>query len=133
MIGDEGAEGIVLGEGPDGEAYAAFQAYLAALGRRGVILAVASKNDLEAAAREPFERNLDMRLRLEDFAVFVADWRPKSEQVAEIAQTLGIGLDAILFADDNPAECAEVAAALPEVDTVCLDVPPSERVRRLAA
>jgi FkbH-like protein len=132
VVGDDGADGIVLGEGPDGEAYTAFQEYLAALGQRGLILAVASKND-PAAAREPFEGNPDMRLSLEDFAVFVADWRPKSEQLAEIAQRLGIGLDAILFADDNPAECAEVAAALPEVDTVCLDVPPSERVRRLAA
>lgn len=132
VIGDDGLDGIVVGEGPDGEAYAAFQEYVAALGRRGLILAVASKNDL-AAAQEPFESNPTMRLKLSDFAVFVADWRPKSEQLAEIAETLGIGLDAIVFADDNPAECAEVAAALPEITTVTLDVPPSERVRRLAA
>jgi FkbH-like protein len=73
-----------------------------------------------------------MRLKLEDFAVFVADWRRKPEQVAEIADTLGLGLDTLVFADDNPAECAEVASALPEVSTVCLDVPASERVRLLA-
>ncbi len=132
VIGDDGLGGIVVGEGPEGEAYSAFQDYVAALGRRGLILAVASKNDLEAA-QEPFESNPAMRLKLGDFAAFVADWRPKSEQLAEIARTLGIGLDAIVFADDNPAECAEVAAALPEITTVTLDVPPSERVRRLAA
>jgi FkbH-like protein len=105
---------------------------VAALGRRGLILAVASKNDLEAA-QEPFESNPAMRLKLSDFAMFVADWRPKSEQLTEIAQTLGIGLDAIVFADDNPAECAEVTAALPEVSSICLDLAPSERVRILAA
>ncbi len=132
VVGDEGPDGIVIGEGPDGEAYADFQTYLAALGRRGLILAVASKNDA-AAAREPFERNGAMRLTLGDFAAFVADWRPKSEQVAEIIDTLGLGADSIVFADDNPAECAEVASALPAVTTICLDGPPSERVRRLAA
>ena len=74
-----------------------------------------------------------MRLGLDDFAAFVADWRPKSEQLAEIAQTLGLGLDALVFVDDNPAECAEVAAALPEVDTILLDVPPSEFVRKVSS
>src|SRR5450755_867297 len=124
--------GIVIGEGPDGEAYAAFQDYLSALRRRGIILAVASKNDLEGA-RLPFERNPAMRLKLDDFAAFVADWRRKPEQLTEIAQALGLGLDSLVFADDNPAECAEVAAALPQVSVVPLDVPPSELVRALAA
>lgn len=132
VVGDEGPTGIVIGEGPEGEGYAAFQDYLAALAQRGVILAVASKNDLEAA-REPFARNPAMRLGLADFAAFVADWRPKSEQIAEIARTLGLGLDALVFADDNPAECAEVAGALPAVSTICLDMPVPDRVRRLDA
>ena len=132
IVGEDGADGIVLGEGPDGEAYAAFQDYVAALGRRGVILAVASKNDRDAA-REPFGAHRGMRLSIGEFAVFIADWRPKSQQLAEIAASLGLGLDAIVFADDNPAECAEVAAALPEVTTICLDLPPSERVRLLDA
>ncbi|MDQ6606647.1 MAG: HAD-IIIC family phosphatase [Actinomycetota bacterium] len=132
IVGEDGADGVVIGEGPDGEAYAAFQEYLRALLQRGVILAVASKNDLEAA-RAPFVANPAMRLGLDDFSMFVADWRPKSEQVSEIAETLGLGLDSIVFVDDNPAECAEVGAALPEITTVCLDLPPSERVRRLAS
>jgi FkbH-like protein len=132
IVGEDGPDGIVIGEGPDGEAYAAFQEYVKALRSRGVILAVASKNDLEAA-RRPFADLPEMRLKLDDFAVFVADWRRKPEQITEIADTLGIGLESIVFADDNPAECAEVAAALPDVWTVSLDVPPSERVRTLAA
>jgi FkbH-like protein len=132
IIGEDGLDGIVIGEGPDGEAYAAFQEYVSALRRRGIVLAVASKNDLEDA-RQPFADKPGMRLKLDDFAMFVADWRRKPEQIAEIGDTLGLGLDAIVFADDNPAECAEVAAALPDVWTVCLDVPPSERVRTLAA
>lgn len=132
VVGELGADGVAVGEGPDGEAYAAFQEYLAALVRRGVILAVASKNDLQAA-REPFDTNPRMRLSFDDFSAFVADWRPKSEQLAEIAEMLGLGLDSIVFVDDNPAECGEVAAALPAVTTVCLDVPPSELVRILAS
>jgi FkbH-like protein len=132
VVGDDGVEAIVFAEGPEGEAYAAFQEYVSALHRRGLVLAVASKNDREAA-REPFERRPGMRLKLDDFAMFVADWRRKPEQISEIASALELGLDAIVFADDNPAECAEVAAALPEVSVVCLDGPPSERVRALAA
>jgi FkbH-like protein len=132
VLGEDGLEGIVVGEGPDGEAYVAFQEYVAALGRRGVVLAVASKNDREDA-RRPFLEKPGMRVKLEDFAMFVADWRRKPQQIVEIADALGLGLDALVFADDNPAECAEVAAALPEVSTVCLDVPACERVRMLAA
>jgi FkbH-like protein len=132
VLGEDGLDGIVIGEGPDGEAYTAFQEYASALRARGIVLAVASKNDLEDARRAFIDRP-EMRLKVEDFAVFVADWRRKPEQIAEIADTLGLGLDAIVFADDNPAECAEVAAALPEVSTICLDMAPSERVRTLAA
>ncbi|MCA1682480.1 MAG: HAD-IIIC family phosphatase [Actinobacteria bacterium] len=132
VVGDDGPDRIVVGEGPEGDAYAAFQEYLLDLNRSGLILAVASKNDLDAA-QEPFRSNPAMRLRLEHFAAFVADWRPKSVQLEEIADRLGLGLDSLVFADDNPAECAEVAMALPTVTTIRLDVPPSERVRALAA
>jgi FkbH-like protein len=132
IVAEEGADGIVVGEGPDGEAYAAFQEYLRALKERGVVLAVASKNDADTA-REPFELNPKMRLGLADFAVFVADWRRKPEQVAEIAERLGLGFDALVFVDDNPAECSEVAAALPAVDTISLDGSPSEFIRTLAS
>jgi FkbH-like protein len=132
IVAEEGPGGIAIGEGPEGEAHAAFQSYLKGLARRGVLLAVASKNDL-AAAREPFEANPRMRLGLGDFAAFVADWRRKPEQIEEIAGTLGLPLGSFVFADDNPAECAEVAAALPEVDTIALTGSPSGFVGALAA
>lgn len=132
IVGEEGPLGVTVGTGPDGEAFAAFQQYLHDLTRRGLLLAVASKNDA-AAARSPFLENPAMRLKLEDFAAFVADWRRKPEQLVEIAKALDLGLDSLVFADDNPAECAEVAAALPAVDTLRLDVPSSELVRTLSA
>ncbi len=132
VVGEDGLDGITIGEGPEGEAYTAFQDFVAALRSRGIVLAVASKNDLQAA-RQPFAQKRGMRLSLDDFAVFIADWRRKPEQIAEIAETLGIGLDTIVFVDDNPAECAEVAGALAEVETICLDMAPAERVRALAA
>jgi len=130
IVGEDGLHGIEIGEGPAGEAYAAFQGYVKALAQRGVVLAVASKND-RASAEEPFRQLPAMRLKLDDFAIFVADWRPKSEQIAEISETLGLGLDALVFVDDNPAECAEVDGALPDVTTICLDGHVSERVRTL--
>jgi FkbH-like protein len=74
-----------------------------------------------------------MELGIADFAAFVADWRRKPEQIAEIADSLGLGLDSLVFVDDNPAEIAEVNAALPLVDTISLDVPPSEFVRTIAS
>jgi FkbH-like protein len=131
VVGEDGVDGIQVGTGPEGEAFSAFQDYVGALRRRGVVLAVASKNDL-ATAQEPFRRRKGMRLGLDDFAAFVADWRRKPEQIAEIAERLGLGLEHLVFADDNPAECAEVAAALPEVTVVRLDVAPSELVRTLS-
>jgi FkbH-like protein len=132
VAAEEGPTGVDVGDGPTGEAYAAFQEYLRSLRGRGLLLAVASHNDPDVA-QEPFEQNRGMRLRLDDFAAFVADWRRKPEQVAEIAERLGLPLESLVFADDDAAECAEVAAALPDVDTIRLDVPPSERVRALAA
>jgi len=115
VIGDEGLEGIELGSGSAlGEAYQAFQTYLKRLKERGVILAVSSKND-ERNARLPFERHPEMRLRLEDMSCFVSHWNDKATQLKQIAQTLNIGLDAIVFFDDNPVERAFIREALPMV------------------
>jgi len=115
VIGDDGVEGIELGEGSAlGEAYKAVQQYARALKNRGVLLAVASKNEVEAA-RLPFLSHPESVLSLEDFAAFKANWDPKSDNLRAIAQELDLGLDAFVFLDDNPAERAEVASALPEV------------------
>lgn len=132
VIGDDGLEGIVLGQGsPLGEAFVAFQSYARELSRRGVILAVCSKND-EANALEPFERHPDMVLKRSDIASFVANWTDKATNIRAIAQELNIGLDAIVFADDNPFERSLVRQELPMVGVPELSDEPSSYPRTLA-
>jgi FkbH-like protein len=115
VIGDDGLEGIALGQGsPLGEAYTAFQDYARELSRRGVILVVCSKND-EANALEPFEKHPDMVLKRGDIASFVANWQNKADNLRAIAQELNIGLDALCFIDDNPFERNLVRQELPMV------------------
>lgn len=114
IIGDDGLEKLLLGrEHPVGEAFLDFQRYVKALQRRGVMLAVCSKNDVENA-KEGFSHP-DSILKLEDFSVFKANWNPKPDNIREIAAELNIGLDSMVFVDDNPAERTLVAEALPEV------------------
>lgn len=115
IIGDDGLEGIALGAGSaEGEAYRAIQAYALALKARGIILAVCSKNE-EDAARLPFREHPEMLLRETDIAVFVANWTDKATNLSAIAKTLNIGIDALTFLDDNPAERARVRQMLPQV------------------
>ena len=115
VIGDDGLEGIALGQGcPLGEAYTAFQEYVRELSRRGVILAVCSKND-EANALEPFDKHPDMVLKRGDIASFVANWSNKADNIRAIAQELNIGLDSLCFIDDNPFERDLVRQELPMV------------------
>ena len=114
VIGDDGLQDLILGKDhPVGEAFLDFQRYVKGLQRRGVILAVCSKNDVDNA-KEGFSHP-DSVLKLEDFSAFKANWNPKPENIREIAAELNIGLDSIVFVDDNPAERAFVAEQLPEV------------------
>jgi FkbH-like protein len=92
---------------------------------------VVSKNNA-ADAREPFEKHPDMRLRLGDIACFSAGWDAKPDSVRAVARELGIGLDALLFVDDNPAERHAVRAALPDVDVLVLPEDPAYYVRALS-
>jgi FkbH-like protein len=115
VVGDDGVEGIVLGHGSAlGEAYVAFQEYARELSRRGVILAVCSKND-EANALAPFERHPEMVLKRADIASFVANWSDKPNNIRAIARELNIGLDSLVFIDDNPFERDLVRRELPMV------------------
>jgi FkbH-like protein len=114
VIGDDGVQNLILGrDHPVGEAFVDFQQYVKDLQRRGVILAACSKNDVENA-REGFSHP-DSILKVEDFSAFKANWSPKPENIREIATELNIGLDSVVFVDDNPAERALVAGQLPEV------------------
>lgn len=115
VVGDEGPEGIVIGHGSAaGEAFAAFQNFALAMRKRGVLLAVCSKND-EHNARAAFEQNADMVLRLSDFSAFVANWNDKAGNLRHIAAQLNIGLDALVFVDDNPFERELIRRELPQV------------------
>ncbi|MEN2976676.1 HAD-IIIC family phosphatase (plasmid) [Tistrella bauzanensis] len=115
VIGDDGPEAVVLGQGdPVGEAFLSVQRMALDLRRRGVVLAVSSKND-EHVARGMFRDHPDMLLRESDIAVFVADWRDKATQIEDIAARLGWGVDALVLLDDNPAERRQVREALPQV------------------
>ncbi len=131
VIGEDGLAGIKLGDGVDGEAFVAFQEYVLKLKGKGVILAVLSKNN-EADAREPFEKHPEMRLKLDDIAMFVANWQPKQDQIGTIAKTLNIGLDSIVFVDDNPVEREAVRQFLPEVDVIPLPPDPTGYMRALS-
>jgi FkbH-like protein len=115
VIGDDGIDGLKLGQGnPTGEAFLAFQRYAAMLGKRGIILAVCSKNDL-AVAEAAFTGHPEMALRRADIACFVANWNDKASNLRHIAKTLNIGLDSLVFVDDNPAERDIIRRELPEV------------------
>jgi len=115
VIGDDGAEGIVLGQGSsEGEAFIAFQEYAQRLSERGIILAVCSKND-EKIALTPFASHPDMVLKRSSFAAFVANWTDKATNLRAIAAEINIGLDALVFADDNPFERNLVRRELPMV------------------
>ena len=121
VAAEEGTLGITLDPNDaKGEAFRAFQSYCKSLKERGIILAVASKND-ENIAKAPFNENPNMLLHLDDIAVFKANWNDKATNIREIAVTLNIGIDSIVFFDDNPAEREIISKLLPEV--LVVDVP----------
>lgn len=133
VIGDDGVDGIAIGQGSArGEAFLAIQQMALTLRQRGIILAVCSKND-EAVALVPFRDHPDMVLRDEHIAVFVANWGDKATNLRAIAAALNIGLDALVFLDDNPVERAQVRLELPMVAVPEVGDDPALYPRVLAA
>ncbi|MBF0478528.1 MAG: HAD family hydrolase [Candidatus Omnitrophica bacterium] len=130
VIGDDGINGIILANGSAGEAFVDFQKYLLGLKERGIILAVCSKNE-EENAQEPFIKHPEMILKLSDIAVFMANWNNKADNIKKIADMLNIGLDSIVFIDDNPAERDLVKEYLPLVTVVDLPEDPVDFIRAL--
>ena len=131
VIGEDGLNGIQLGGSAVGESFSAFQRYLKSLSQRGILLAACSKNN-EEDARRPFREHPEMVLRESDFACFAADWRPKHENIRDIARTINIGTDALVFVDDNPVERATVRRNLPDVEVVEMPAEPARYVSALA-
>jgi FkbH-like protein len=125
VVGDVGVQGIAIGsETSEGEAFAALQLYARDLAARGVILAVCSKNT-EESAREPFRKHSGMVLREHDIACFVANFEDKATNLRAIARALNVGLDSLVFVDDNPVERAWVMRELPEVAVIDLPKDPA--------
>lgn len=130
IIGDDGLEKIQIGSLGIGKAFTEFQYWVKALQKRGVILAVCSKND-EDKAKEPFEKHPDMVLKMEDIAVFVANWDNKADNIRKIQSILNIGFDSMVFLDDNPFERNLVRGNLPDVCVPELPEDPAEYLEYL--
>lgn len=130
VVGELGPNGIAVGGTTEGEAFLAFQKHVKRLKESGILLAACSKNN-DADAREPFEKNEMMVLRLGDFAAFHASWDPKPARIRQIAKELNLGLDSFVFFDDNPAEREHVRAELPEVIVPEVPIEPALYIRTL--
>ena len=133
VIGDDGLEGIKIAQGDaQGEAHLAVQRLALDLRQRGIILAVSSKNT-DSVAREPFEKHPEMLLKLDHIAVFQANWNDKASNIRAIAEELVLGLDALVFLDDNPVERDLVRKLLPQVAVPELPEDPAGYARTLSA
>ena len=115
IVGEDGSSGLVLGgHDPSGEALVDFQRELKSLTKRGVILAIVSKNE-ESIALDAIEHHPEMILRLDDFAGWRINWRDKAENIVELVNELQLQLGATVFIDDSPMERDRVRKALPDV------------------
>lgn len=115
VVGDDGWENIQVGHGLGiGKAFSEFQQWVKKLKNRGIIVCVCSKND-EDKAKEPFEKNPEMVLKLEDISVFIANWENKADNIRTIQSILNIGFDSMVFLDDNPFERNMVRENVPGV------------------
>jgi FkbH-like protein len=130
VLGEDGVAGVQLGAVYPGSAYVAFQREILNLQKRGVLLAIASKNNA-ADVEEIFASHSSMLLKKEHFASLQIHWEQKVESLCKIAQQLNIGLEHMVFVDDNPAECAEMIRVLPIVTTIQLPKQPEYFVRAL--
>lgn len=131
VLGDDGLEGIGLGDLDDGDAFRLFQLFLRDLSRRGIILAVCSKNN-DSIARQVFREHPGMVLKEEDIAVFLANWDDKATNIRRIQETLNIGFDSMVFLDDNPFERNLVRELVPGVIVPELPDDPGQYVRTLS-
>lgn len=132
VIGDDGLDGIQLGKSKIGKAFRDFQKWIKLLKNRGIILCVNSKNN-EEIAMEPFLEHEEMILKLDDIAVFVANWDNKADNIRYIQNVLNIGFDSMLFIDDNPSERDQVQMELPDVLVPDMPDDPTEYLHYLTS
>jgi FkbH-like protein len=130
VLGDDGPAGIQLGGAYPGNCYADLQRAAAALRRQGVLLALCSKND-PALVDEVLESHPEIVLRAEDLVARAVNWGRKDHNIRQIAESLNLGLDSIVFVDDSRFECELVRSELPEVEVVHLDGDPADHLPAL--
>ena len=131
VVGDLGYDGVLLDPNDaEGEAYLAFQRYIVELKNRGIIISICSKND-EVNAKEPFEKNENMVLKLSDISAFYANWDDKATNIKRISNELNIGTDSMVFFDDNPTERELINEFLPEVKVINVPEDPALYTRAL--
>jgi FkbH-like protein len=123
VIGEDGMTGIRLGTEYPGAAFQAVQRALIDLHRRGILLAICSKNNQDDAL-EAIEKHPGMLLKPAQFAASRINWTDKPQNLREIAKELSIGIDALAFLDDNPIERQQVRNQLPEVFVIDLPADP---------
>ncbi len=125
VLGESGIHGVKVGHGDgESEAFYDFQCRIRALKDRGILLGVCSKNNL-SDVEEMFAARGDMPLQLKDFSALEVSWDMKNEGLSRIADKLNIGLDSLVFIDDNPAECELISQMLPQVEILLLPSDPS--------
>lgn len=124
VVGEKGPHGITLANTSPGSEYREFQLFLQSLSERGILLAINSKNNPDDAI-EALRNNEWMVLREDAFSAIVMNWSPKPENIRQIASELNIGLDSLIFVDDNPHERELMRQTLPEVLTVDLPTDPA--------
>jgi FkbH-like protein len=130
VVGDDGVDRIQIGDLGLGPAFSALQSWIKQLRDRGIVLAICSKND-EANAREPFTKHPDMVLRLDDIAVFIANWNDKATNIRQIKSVIDVDYGAMMFLDDNPAERQLVRESFPTMLVPELPLDPTEYVSYL--
>ena len=124
VLGEEGLDGIQLGPDHPGRSFQLLQHWARGMKDRGVLLAVASRNEL-ADVQNVFDHHPEMILRRNDISAWRVNWKPKSDNIREMAQELNLGLDSFVFLDDDPANRLEVQAYLPQVTVVPLPNEPT--------
>jgi FkbH-like protein len=129
-VGDDGYDGIDLDPAGKGRHFLRLQVFLKGLRDKGILLALASKND-PAAVKEVFAKRPEMMLRFDDFAAAEIHWEPKSSSVAGILDRLKLSTAGVVFLDDNPVERAEVRQRFPDIAVPELPDDPAQRVPML--
>lgn len=115
VLGEDGIDGIKIGGDYPGKAFLYFQEGLLELAKRGVILTICSKNN-ERDVLDLWEKNPFVLLRKEHFSAWRINWRNKADNIRELSEELNIGLDSLVFVDDNPTERELVRQMLPMVE-----------------